>query len=380
MPEFMQLMENWRGFNPVSKRGITNEAAAEFIDLMTNRAGMLPHRHEFMVKEVITTDSFPELFGFTLEREMIARYQAAMANWGAYCASGKMPNFNAGEKHKVQGNDTLLPRVVEKGEYLVSPVSQGHYDRRVYKWGRQFDISWEATINDVLDAFDDLPERFAEASRYSRAYEVSGLLADAAGPDVLTFGIALADVADGQLITNAGNLPLTIADLETTIGLMAAQTDVNGRPLGIEGVHIVVPPLLKLTCMAILTSAFKYRTEVGAGGGVLEPARNVLADLPLQMHVDPLLPIINTTSGNTAWYLFADPVQGRAIQMDYLRGHEAPEIVMKASDKVTVAGAPMSPFSGDFATDNIFYRVRDVFGGARLDRRYCYSQDGTRDL
>ena len=49
---------------------------------------------------------------------------------------------------------------------------------------------------------------------------------------------------------------------------------------------------------------------------------------------------------------------------------------MKASDKVTVTGDPMSPFSGDFATDNIFYRVRDVHGGTQLDPRYAFAQVG----
>ncbi len=377
MPEFqeaMRIIDDWKGYKRIGHVDL-NEVA-QLMDLINNTHKLAPHRHEFAVREVITTDSFPGLFGFTIEREMIARYMAATADWLAYCKTGTLPNFNIGEKHKLQGNDNLLPRVVEKGEYLVSPMSEGHYDRRIYKWGRQFDISWEATINDILDAFDDLPERFTEASRYSRAYEVTGLLADAAGPDVLTYGIALADVADGQLITNAGVLALNIANLETTMALMAGQTDISGRPLGIRAVHLVVPPALELQARAIITSATKYRTEVGAGAGVLEPTVNVLPQMGLQLHVDPLLPVINTTSGGTAWYLFAAPAQGRAIQMDFLRGNEQPEIVMKASNKVSVTGAPVSPFSGDFETDNIFYRVRDVFGGVRLDRRYTYSQTG----
>jgi len=62
--------------------------------------------------------------------------------------------------------------------------------------------------------------------------------------------------------------------------------------------------------------------------------------------------------------------------MDFLTGHEAPEIVMKASDKVTPSGAPLSAFSGDFATDNVFYRVRHVLGGTQLDPRFAYAQVG----
>ena len=49
---------------------------------------------------------------------------------------------------------------------------------------------------------------------------------------------------------------------------------------------------------------------------------------------------------------------------------------MKTSDKVTPAGGLMSPFSGDFATDNVMYRVRHVFGGVQLDPRFTYYQAG----
>ena len=64
MPEFMQLMDNWKGFRPVGKNVVSQESAARFIDLMENRDGLLSHQHEFLVREVITTDSFPDLFGF----------------------------------------------------------------------------------------------------------------------------------------------------------------------------------------------------------------------------------------------------------------------------------------------------------------------------
>ena len=375
MPEFMQLMESWNGFVPIREKRVKESEAAAFLDLIHNTGRMAPHRHEFMVKEAITTDSFPYLFGFTLEREMLARYRATTAPWRSYCAVGTLPNFNQGEMHKLQGNDTFLPLVPEKGEYYVSPVSHGRYYRRVYKRGRQFDISWEATVNDILGAFDDVPQRFADAVVYTRAYNVTDLYASAAGPDALMFGVALADTADGQLITNLGALQLTIANVETTTGLMAMQTDINGRPLGIRGAHLVVPPALEFTARAILTSALKQWTEVGAGAGIPVPTVNVIPQMGLQLHVDPLLPVIDLSGNrNGTWYLFADPSQGKAMQMDFLRGYEDPEICMKASDKVSVTGEALSPFSGDFGTDNIFYRVRDVHGGCRLDRRYAYAQ------
>ena len=376
MPEFLQLMEKWDGYTSVDSHRINESDAARFLDLVANKDRMPPHRHEYLMKEAITTSDFPSLFGFTLERDMLARYRAVTAEWRSYCKVGTMPNFNQGEIHKLQGNDTLLPQVAEKGEYLVSPMDNSHYHRRVYKWGRQFDISWEALVNDALNAFDDIPERFAESVRYTRAYNVTDLIASAAGPDVGLFGAPIADV-DLANVTNLGALPLTIANLQTTLGLMASQVDVMGRPLGIRGRHLVVPPMLEMTARSILTSAF-YTYAATAAAAIPLPEVNVVSQLGIQLHVDPLLPVIDT-SGNKdgTWYLFADLGMGAAIQMDFLRGYEDPEICMKASDKVTVAGGSLTPFSGDFATDNVFYRVRDVHGGTRLDPRMAYAQVST---
>ncbi|GAG47573.1 unnamed protein product, partial [marine sediment metagenome] len=41
--------------------------------------------------------------------------------------------------------------------------------------------------------------------------------------------------------------------------------------------------------------------------------------------------------------------------------------------KVTVGGGAITPLSGDFATDNVLYRVRLCFGGCTLDWRATYA-------
>ena len=87
--------------------------------------------------------------------------------------------------------------------------------------------------------------------------------------------------------------------------------------------------------------------------------------------MDPNLPAMDATGNdNGTWYVFADQSRGKAVQMDFLVGHESPEICMKASDKVGAS----SPFEGNFENDSVFYRVRHIFGGATLDPRFAYAQ------
>lgn len=371
MSEFLTLMENWNGFKALPSLQVNEAAVAGVVDLVANRARYPLHRWEYLLKEVITTSDFPTLFGVAIDRQMLAAWKAIPEMWRPYTKVSTLSNFLSHERHKVYGNDSLLPEVPEKGEYYIADVGTGHYHIQLHKYGRQFDISWEATVNDWMNAFADIPQRFATAASRTISRGATSLYAAAAGPNPLLFGIGVADV-DGQLITNRGVLPLTINNLQTTLALMASQTDPNGEPISVRGVHLVVPPLLEFTAKQILTSALMQQIA----GAVALPTTNVLPQMGIVPHIDPYLPVVDVSGNrNGTWYMFAEPSEGASIEMAFLQGHESPEICMKSSDKVAVGGGGLiSPFEGDFATDNIFYRVRMVGGGTQLDRRYCYAQ------
>jgi len=173
---------------------------------------------------------------------------------------------------------------------------------------------------------------------------------------------------------------LTVANLETGLQVMAGRTDAAGEPIFCRAKYLVVPPALELTARQILTSTQLTATDDAGGVARVWPTTNVLAQYGLQLIVDPYLPAasqVNTpatpNSANTQWYLFSDPNDIRVIEAAHLSGHERPEICMKSSDKVAVGGAPLGPMSGDFATDNVFYRVRLLFGATTLDWRGTYA-------
>ena len=382
MAEFLQLMEDWDGFRPVAPATLNEAAMSRFVDLLANKGRLPAHRHQYLLQEAITMADFPNLFGGVLDRSMLARYRSAPSPWRAYTKIGSSRDFRVKTLHKVQGNDTALPRVREKEEYPIAPMSDFHYDLQVVKYGRQFDISWEAIINDVYNAMGDIPQRFASAAVDTVAQAVSRLYCGAAAPAAALFGAPIVDI-DGQNVTNLGILPLSIPNLEATLLLMAAQQDVNGRPLGIRGVHLVVPPALELTARQILSSTWVQQVDTaGAANAVVStfvplPTANVLPQMGLQLHVDPWIPIVMpVAAANRTWFLFADYNQGAPFELDFLSGHEEPEIVMKASNKVTTGGGLLDPMGGDFESDNILYRVRHCHGGVALDPRAAYAQVG----
>ena len=376
----MKLMEDWAGYTALSE--IRRPEGYEMrlkdtVDLLTNAKGLAPHRHQFMLREALTTSDFPYLFGDVLDRQVLASYKAVDPVWKAFVRSSTVPRIYpqvGGYRFAMTGGDQFLAAVGEKGEYLASDRDETRYSVYVRKYGRQFDISWEALINDDMGALKDTPERFARAAVRTEHRLVTGLFAHDSGG-------AATHAASGQLFSTAAGETneiaalLTIANLENAVEAMAAFLDVNGEPIMNRAKYLVVPPSLEMTARQILTSATKMWVELGGAGGPLPyPTANVISQYGLTLVVDPYLPVMDPVAANglTAWYLFADPRDIAAIEVDYLVGHERPEICMKASDKVSISGGSISPMDGDFATDNVFYRVRDVFGANRLDWRACY--------
>ena len=373
MPElklFEETMKESMGFFTTRELGRqhTDAQIQECIDMLTNKRGLLAHRHEFLLREALTTSDFPYLFGDVLDRAVLGAYKAVDPVWKAFTKAGTVRRIfpqPGGYRFAMTGGDQLLAEVAEKGEYLASERDETRYTVYVKKYGRQFDISWEAIINDDLGALQDTPQRFARA-----AVRTEHRLVDA---------VYVADlVASAGLYVNAANrgaLPLTVANLENTCEAMAAFVDANGEPIMNRAKYLVVGPGLEMTARQILTSAVKQwlaTTNVPATAYAY-PTTNVISQYGLTLIVDPYIPIY-APNARLSWFLFADPADIAAMECDYLAGHERPEICMKASDKVNIAGGAIAPMDGDFATDNIFYRVRDVFGCNRLDWRATYGQ------
>jgi len=364
--ELMKLMEDWKGYvslNDVNRGEGYEQKLKETIDLLSNANNLPPHKHEYLLREALTTSDFPLLFGDVLDRQVLASYKAVDPVWKAFVKQSTVPRISpqvGGYRYAITGGDQKLAKVAEKGEYLASDREEARYALSVDKYGRQFDISWEALINDDLGALKDTPERFARAAVRTEH-------------DLVTSTYAGSALYNGAVNGNTTAAALSIASLEAGVQTMSSVLDAAGNPIMNRAKYLVVPPALEMTARQILTSVTKMTTESAGGAATPYPTANVIAQYGLQLIVDPYLAIYaNAAEQNTQWYLFADPKDITALEFAHLKGHERPEICMKASDKVTIGGGAINPMSGDFATDNVFYRVRLVFGGCLLDWRATF--------
>jgi hypothetical protein len=374
MTELIEKLKDWDSFSAISEvrkpAGYENRLK-ETIDLIYNTKGAAPHVHEFLMREAMTTSDFPLLFGDVLDRQVLAAYKGVVPVWKRFTRQGTVNRIFpqiGGRRFAMTGGDQFLAEVPQKSEYPESTRTEAQYNVFVRKYGRKFDISWETIINDDLGALQDTPARFALAAVRTEQRLVTALYANDVGTH-----------ATPNLYENAINedvLPLTIANLEICRTRMSSFVDAGGEPILNTPKYLVVGPSLELVARQILTSATKMwletTTAAGVGGQTAYPITNTASMLGLELVVDAYLPILDPTHPGS-WYLFSDPGDIAAIECDFLRGHERPEICMKASDKVGISGGSVSPLDGDFDSDNILYRVREVFGANRLDWRATYA-------
>ena len=371
--EMMEGFEGYRSVREARKSPDLDARLLEVANLINNESGFPAHRHEYLLKEAMTTADFPYLFGEILDRQLLQGFKDTPQVMAQVCRRGTVRDFRTVHRYEISNGDQYLDQVSEKGEYLASDRDEARYTYALLKYGRQFDISWEAMVNDDLGALSDTPMRFAKAARRTEERFITSLFWNAAGPLDAYFS-----AANGGAAVAAN--PLTIANLETAVEAMAAYTDQGGSPIMNRPKYLVIPPALEFTARQILSSANKQWLwpENDEGGPFAYPTTNVIAQYGLELIINPWIPIICTTGtiGATTWALFSSPADIAAAEFGLLRGHESPELFMKSSDQTRVGGGLTSPMDGDFATDNIFYKVRHVLGGVTLSGRAGYASDG----
>jgi hypothetical protein len=389
-----------------------------------------------MFREALTTSDFPNLFGDILDRQVLANYLETPYTWSQYCKRGTIQDFRQAKRFRVDRGAAVLDGPIVSGttlpgqqtggsgstglaeitEYPERRRTDAKYVLQLYKYGARMPFSWETIINDDLDALKDTPALFGRAARRTEEKKVTELYVSATGPNstFFTAPTASSPYGNANLLSNpnsaglynfitTNNPILSITSLAWAMYMLSLQRDLDGEPIDITAVTLVVPPQLKIIAMNVLNATQIFMNDQGGttslfGSGATQSATSAQRLLTenwakniVRLAVDYYLPIVDTTSGNTAWYLFADPNLGRpAMEMAFLRGHEQPELFMKLPNQVAIGEGRMgpgaaamggttntNPLEGDFDTDAIHYKVRHVMGGTLLDPIMAIASKGT---
>lgn len=367
-----RAMRSLRGTGPDYQRRLV-EAATFMAEVYEGR------RPLYHLQEAMTTSDFPNLFGDILDRSMLARYRAWQPSWPMIANRRTARDFRSMKRFLPNtGLEGRLSEVAEQQEYHgQSLTEQTPITYAVRKFGATSALSWETYVNDDLDQFRDIPDRFAIAARRTEEREVTDLYVGSSGPSSTLY-----TAGNGNIIntTNGGaddNPPLSIAGLQDAMTVLGNMVDEISEPIVIEAMTLVVPPALAVTAENILNSLQIEVTEAGGTANQKLIAKNWMAG-KVTLVVNPYIPIVATSNKHTSWFLFATPGNGRpALEIAFLRGHEEPEIFVKSPNAQRVGGGEVNPFDGDFETDSVQHKVRHVLGATTIDAKMTVASNGT---
>lgn len=332
-----------------------------------SRYGMLK------LQEAMTSDDFRGAAFEALDRMLMARYEDISPVWEQYCAQTTVRDFKPKTLVDLMGGRAALDLVPERTEYKQRSVSKGAYHISVAKYGGVFQITWESIINDELGELENLPGNLAIASRNTESTLAASLLTDGTGPNgaywnATAWGRIYDPATDswsgGSSNLLAGNPVLTDANLTAALDAISQRLDPEGLPIIVEAFKLVVPPALETTARKILDAIEIRETN----GNVTTISKNSVSGR-VQLVVDHWLPVIDKAgTANTTWYLLPTPASSRpALFMAGLRGHETPDLRVKADGGNRIGGGPVAPEEGSFDADDVSYRVRHVKGATGTD-------------
>lgn len=350
------------------------EAMKLVADVYRGRRGM----HYF--REAMTTSDFPNLFGDILDRQVLASYREAPATWANYVKRGRVRDFRTVKRFGVYGADQVLsPIVGQKGVYGYEEINEDvPYSYAVAKYGRKLRFAWETMMNDDLDALKDGPERLGRAARRTEEKFAAQLFVDASGPHASFYTTGNKNRIHTENGVAVANPPLSVAGLQMGLEVLSKQVDQNNEPIVIDTVELVYGPALEVTVQNILNALTIEATETGGTSARKLTIQNWMKTT-FRPNRNTYIPIVaSTANGNTSWFLFANPDNGRpALEMGFLLGHEEPEIFMKTPNQVPVGGGSEDAMNGDFESDAIEYKARHVFGGTRMDPKMTVGSNGS---
>jgi hypothetical protein len=356
----------------------TTDYKQRLLEAQTYLNNLRTRQTRIPLREAMSTSDFPNLFGDILSRRLAADYMVYSADWTAYAERRMVPDFRNVKTFAVYGGDQLLTEAPEgtTGVGYKAVEDRELTDYAVKKYVSKIQLTMEALVNDDLGAFDRLPTKLAAGARRSEEKFVTELYAGTSGPLAAVYS-----ATNNNVVTS--NPTLSISALQTAYAVLKNQTDENGLPIFIDAVTLVVPPALEITARNILNATQLQVGLVGQGDDAApaEEQRIVTANWMANrttLVVNPWLPYIADTNGDTSWYLFASPTSGRpAIEVGFLSLlGGAPVIFRRRPDAVSLTGNTEIPI-GSFDSNAYEWGVMHVFGGKLADYRCTVASNGT---
>lgn len=296
---------------------------------------------------VHTTSDFDAVCANALNKSALREYAESPVTWPLWCRKGTAPDFNE-IKRVALGEAPNLPEVREGGEYTLATVGDRKEVYTLIKYGRSFELTWEALLADNVGLFSRLPAMWVRAAR--RREEIAAIAA-LTGNGNMSDGNALFDASNHSNVAAGSDIdPPSVASLSAARVAMRRQTGISSDViLNIAPHCLIVPATLETVAERIINSE---NDPASSAPNVVNPFFR-----KLQLAVSPLL----DQSSITQWFLAGDPKMWETVEVCFLDAYPTPVIVQ--TDQLN--------------PDKRVFNCRHVVAAKALDWRALYANAGT---
>lgn len=340
------------------------------------------------IKEAaLSTSDFPALFNQVLQVQVQEKYQLQEEQiWRKIAKPVTVPNFLPQQMIDLGWDDSAmdnllaengghrtipggLPNVPEGTEYPTAfKLYSSQEQITTRKNGARVPVNFETFINDQWNVLAEIPDFLVRAAVIGEDDAVSVQLADADGTGLNTDNF---NSAKGTLLKYGTNTEGTAALTRETIkaALRQAQSFKAGpnknRPVTFSKFALVIPQALKTVAEDIMA----LPVQITVTEGNEQYVTTFSYGENFEIVVNPRLDVINTTNGDTAWYVVPYAGEGTrtSLAQVFLQGFESPELRVHNETGLLLGGGTLDPTMGSFRNDTWEMRIRHIYDGAALN-------------
>jgi hypothetical protein len=289
-----------------------------------------------IAQRAMATADFTAIMADVAGRSLRQGYEGAPQTFRPLFRQSSAANFKNVERVALSDAPNLEP-VAEGADYTEGTLSDAKETYRVTKFGRIVAVTWEAIINDDLDAISRFPQRLGAAASFRESDTVWGLL-NANGV-----------MADGQPIFSAAHSNTAggvfgLATVKAARTAMRKQSTPQGRAMNLFPTYLVVGPDLENEAELMLQeNALVVRGEI------------------LPQRLRGLNLVVEPRITGTRWFMTTDTNQVDTLEYAYLSGEE---------------GVRLTSSEEPFTRDGVSWKARLVFGAGVIDFRGLYMGTG----
>jgi len=307
--------------------------------------------------ETMTLSDFDSLTTTVMNRSLLDKWTNRPQVWRNFCkVRNGIKDFRVVDYRYLDGGEAKLNKRSEMAPHERRTVTDGYkqYSVEVYEGG--FGWDWETVVNDDLNMFSDLPDRLVTAANRTVELAVGNIIADANGPHASVYTSGNANIV-------TSNPALSIAGLQTALGILRNKRTSDGTPINIEQVILVVADGNLYTYAQHLKNMLQFNlTTPATSNSPVYEVRNWMMPQFDVIQMPELLNIV-TTNAATSWWLFARPssLPRPFIEVGFLRGFDSPQLFRKTPNTERLGGG-IAPEMGDFETFEHQIKVVLAFG------------------